>query len=172
MPPSPVTRFLSRCMLWPAKIQSSGPTTPFTGDHSYNSCQKGDRERGWCNHRTSHVLEGGGTSRTKRRRATSFRSDILAPSWCHYKGTGNEKNAISKRVELCQICISKVELDKVVSTDVICLYVQARSLLFDVQNLVKKTVKFVPAFLNNFNKPTDEVLRDSARVVFIPIFHC
>ena len=58
------------------------------------------------------------------------------------------------------------------STDLICLQVQARSLLFDVQHLVKKKVKFVPAFFNTFNKPTEEVLRDSARVVFIPIFHC
>ena len=49
---------------------------------------------------------------------------------------------------------------------------QARSLLFDVQHLVKKTVKFVPAFFKILNKPTEEVLRDNARVVFIPIFHC
>ena len=59
------------------------------------------------------------------------------------------------------------------STDLICLHVQARSLLFDVQHLVKRTVKFVPAFFNSFNKPTEEVLRDSTPVVFIPIsLHC
>ena len=55
------------------------------------------------------------------------------------------------------------------STDLICLQVQARSLLFDVQHLVKKKVKFVPAFFNTFNKPTEEVLRDSPRGLYSDI---
>ena len=57
-------------------------------------------------------------------------------------------------------------------TNLICLHVQARSLLFYVQHLVKKTAKSVPAFFNTFNKSAEEILRDIARVVFILIFHC